>query len=397
MPSNHPQVSVVIPAYNQAHFLAHAINSVLAQTYREYEVIVVDDGSTDDTPAVAGQFGDAIRYIHQTNRGLSGARNTAIRNARAEIIALLDSDDLWEPNFLEMMVGLLTQHPETAGAYCGFQYINSTGETVGKPSLKIVPPEMFHETVVIEGNWLAPCGVIFRKQLALDTGLFDESLRALEDSDMWIRMSAHHPFVGLPQALVKYRRHGNNMSSDPERMVTASRTVREKLFGSSSSDVSTWSRTKTLAFQNHFLSGSVHYLASSRVQQSADYLRRLARISVSHLWSLGTWRALVRAHLPREYQFDPQAKLDWECAQAHVTDLLDALVRKDPNAPDLQSQISRIKGGAFLALADEAGRAKEIHRAYSWLWQATRAYPGLLLERPYFGTLIRINKIGIRK
>lgn len=397
MSSNNPQVSVVIPAYNQAHFLAHAINSVLAQTYRDYEVIVVDDGSTDDTAAVAQQFGDAIRYIHQTNRGLSGARNTAIRNAKADVIALLDSDDLWEPAFLEVMLKLLKQHPEAAGAYCGFQYINAGGEIVGKPSLKMVPPEKFHETVVIEGNWLAPCGVIFRKQLALDIGLFDESLRALEDSDMWIRMSTHRPFVGLSQALVRYRRHGNNMSSDPERMVTASRTVREKLFGSASSDVSTWDETKILAFQNHFLSGAVHYLASGRVQQSADYLRRLARISVSHMWSLLTWRALVRAHLPKEYQFDPVVKLDWQCAQTHVMGLLEALVRKVPESPDLQSQYARMKGGAFLALAEEAGRAKETRRAYGWLWQATRAYPGLLFERPYFGTLMRINKIGMGK
>jgi hypothetical protein len=295
------------------------------------------------------------------------------------------------------MVDLLNNHPESSGAYCGFQYINSAGEIVGKPSLKVVLPEKFHETVVIEGNWLAPCGVIFRKQLALDIGLFDESLRALEDSDMWIRMSTHHPFVGLSQALVRYRRHGNNMSSDPERMVTASRTVREKLFGSASSDVSTWEETKILAFQNHFLSGAVHYLASGRVQQSADYLRRLARISVSHMWSLLTWRALVRAHLPKEYQFDPVVKLDWQCAQTHVMGLLEALARKVPDAPDLRSQYARMKGGAFLALAEEAGRAKEVRRAYWWLWQATRAYPGLLFERPYFGTFMRINKIGMGK
>jgi glycosyltransferase involved in cell wall biosynthesis len=397
MSSNNPQVSVVIPAYNQSHFLAHAINSVLAQTYQDYEVIVVDDGSTDDTAAVAKQFGDAIRYIHQTNRGLSGARNTAIRNAKAEIIALLDSDDLWEPTFLEVMLKLLKQHSDAAGAYCGFQYINAAGEIVGKPSLKVVQPEKFHETIVVEGNWLAPCGVIFRKKLAEEIGLFDEALQALEDSDMWIRMSAHRPFVGLPQALVRYRRHGNNMSSDPERMVTASRIVKEKLFGSASSDVHTWSKMKILALQKHFLSGAVRYLAAGRVQQSADYLRRLARISVTHMWSLVTWRALVRAHLPKEYQFDPMVRLDWQCAQTHVAGLLDALAWKDPSVPDLQNHHARMKGGALLALADEAGRAKEVRRAFRWLWQATRAYPGLLLERPYFGTLMRITGIGMRK
>jgi hypothetical protein len=187
------------------------------------------------------------------------------------------------------------------------------------------------------------------------------------------------------------------MSSDPERMVTASRTVREKLFGSASSDVRTWSKTKMLVFQNHFLSGAVHYLASGRVQQSADYLRRLARVSMNNMWSIGTWRALVRAHLPTEYQFDPLVRLDWQVAQSHVSALLDELARKVPDAPDLQSQSARMKGGAFLALADEAGRAKEAARAYKWLWQATRACPSLVLARPYLGTLVRINRIGMRK
>ena len=124
-------ITVVVPAYNAELYLKQALESIFSQTYHNFEIILVDDGSKDDTPIIAQQYGDAIRYIRQSNRGLSAARNTAIKNARAEVIALLDSDDLWEPQFLERMIYLLNIHPEAAGVYCGFQYINSKGEIVG--------------------------------------------------------------------------------------------------------------------------------------------------------------------------------------------------------------------------------------------------------------------------
>ena len=96
-------VTVVVPAYNAASYIKQTLESVFSQTYRNFEVIVVDDGSTDDTALIAQKFGDRIRYIRQPNQGLSAARNSAIKNARADVIALLDADDLWEPQFLEKM------------------------------------------------------------------------------------------------------------------------------------------------------------------------------------------------------------------------------------------------------------------------------------------------------
>ena len=104
MENSTPRVSVVIPAYNQAKYLGDAIQSVLSQTYRDFEIIVVDDGSTDDTPLVVSQLGGNLHYIRQTNQGLAGARNTGIRNAKGSYIALLDSDDIWLPEFLQKIL-----------------------------------------------------------------------------------------------------------------------------------------------------------------------------------------------------------------------------------------------------------------------------------------------------
>ncbi len=382
-------VSIVVPAYNAARYLKQTLESILSQTYRNFEIIVVDDGSTDDTPCIAQQFGNAIRYIRQPNRGLSAARNTAIKNARAEVIALLDSDDLWEPQFLERMIHLLNIHPEAAGVYCGFQYINSKGEVVGKPSLKIVPPESFHSTMVNDGNWLAPCAVIFRRQLAEKVGLFDESLHAVEDWDLWIRMSECAPFVGLQEALVKYRRHENNMSKDPDRMITAINQLTEKRYGPAEGDISTWSSSKKGAYSSHYRGVAIRFFAAGRVQKSASYLQRLAEISPEFVCSLYVWRGIARAYIPDEYQFELSPQHNWPLIQAKLIELLDELAEEANRSISLYELYPRMKGFAFLALADEAGRAGELGRAYSWLRMVVRSYPRILLARPFWGTIFR--------
>jgi len=383
-------VSVAVPAYNAAPYLKQALESIFSQTYRNFEIIVVDDGSTDDTPLIARQFGDAIRYIRQSNRGLSAARNTAIKNALGKIIALLDSDDLWETQFLEKMIYQLNLNPKAAGVYCGFQYINSKGDVVGSPSLKTVPPELFHTTMVDEGNWLAPCGVVFRKRLAEEVGLFDESLRALEDTDLWIRLSEHWPFIGLQEALVKYRRHEGNMSKDPERMVTAMYQLTEKGYGPAEGDVTTWPLSKKEAFSGHFRDAAISYFASGRISKSVYYLQRLAEISPEYICSMHVWRGLARAHMPDEYQFESSPQHDWVLMQANLIKLLDQLDQKTDLSVSLSDDLyARMKGFAFLALADEAGRTRELARAYDWLRMGVRSYPRLLFARPFWGTIFR--------
>src|SRR5437867_2556724 len=113
-----PCVSVVIPVYNGERYLADAIQSVLDQTYENFEVIVVDDGSTDESAAVAKRFGEAIRYVHQANGGVSKARNTGIAEARGVYLAFLDQDDLWLPDKLSVQVAYLDSHPEVGAVYC---------------------------------------------------------------------------------------------------------------------------------------------------------------------------------------------------------------------------------------------------------------------------------------
>ena len=382
-------VSVIIPAYNAELYIVRAIESVLAQTYRDLEIIVVDDGSADNTASIARQFEDSIHYVYQSNRGLAAARNTGIRHAHSDIIALLDADDLWEPEFLEVMTGLLEQNPQAAGVYCGFQYIDSQGNIVGKPNLTVVPPEGFHNIQLIQGNWLSACGVLFHKHLAEEVGLFDESLRALEDADLWIRLSADRPFVGLPRALVKYRRHDSNMSKDPQHMIKAKSRVMEKAFGPAEGDVSSWSNQKVVAYLNHFRSAAVRYLAAGYFEKSADQLCQMAVISLDYLCSLDVWRGLARAHVPDEFQFDSSFELNWKRMQEDITGLLKEVKQGKSCSRQIQDQFSRLKGFAFLALADEAVRARKFGRTLRWIFSATIAFPQLWLARPFWGTIAR--------
>lgn len=382
-------VSVVVPAYNAGLYLKQTLESALGQTYKVVEIIVVDDGSTDDTSIISRQFGDAIQYIYQPNRGLSAARNTAIRHARAEFIALLDSDDLWEPEFLQRMIPLLKLHPKAAGAYCGFQYINSKSEIVGKPSVKIVPPEQFHSAMKYNGNWLAPCSVIFRRQLADEAGLFDESLHAVEDWDLWIRLSEKHPFVGLPEALVRYRRHENNMSKDPERMINAIYQLTAKLYGTTESNLSTWSPSKRNAYCNHYRGGAITFFASGRMEKSMDYLEKLIEISPEFACSLLVWRGFARSLIPDEYQFDVKYLPDWDLIRGKFDELFRLLAQRANLSNNLRDLLPKLKSFAFLALADEAGRSGKLGWAYDWLNLAVRSYCRLIFVRPFWGTIVR--------
>jgi len=382
-------VSAIVPAFNAELYLAKAIESVLAQTYKTVELIVIDDGSTDSTALIATRFGDSVHLIRQANRGLAGARNTGIQSAQGEIIALLDADDLWEPRFLEEMVSALRKHPHAAGAYCGFQYINTEDNIVGKPSLKVVDPNLFHKILLTTGNWLVPSGVIFWKSNVLKMGLFDESLRALEDMDMWIRLSTDHPFIGLPTPLVKYRRHENNMSKDPQHMITASRLLTEKMVGPLEGDISSWPGFKFVAYYHHFCSAAIRYLAVGNYEKSAYFLYQLAGIRLDYLYSMGLWRGLARAHVPDEYQFDSSYEPDWKRMQRDIESLLAEFEKASSNRENIRKEFGRIKAAAFLALADEEGRAGRLDLASQRLWIATHAFFPLWRDRRLWGTISR--------
>jgi glycosyltransferase involved in cell wall biosynthesis len=214
-----PAVSIVIPAYNAAWCVRKAIDSVLAQDYHDRELIVVNDGSTDDTVSVLASYGSAIRVIHQPNGGMSNARNAGIRAARGEFLAFLDSDDWWLPQKLGRQVGLLRAQPDLGFCSCAARVENPEGRLLnlwGCPAWKgSFVAHLFGSSADVPGSCSA---VLARRALVLQVGAFDETLRGAEDPDLWIRLAAVSDYSCLPEPMVVILRRPGSVSRNLEAM-----------------------------------------------------------------------------------------------------------------------------------------------------------------------------------
>ena len=215
-------ISVVIPAFNSERYIAEALESVLRQTTQPHEIIVVDDGSTDGTREVVQKFKNRVKYIYQDNAGSGKARNTGIINAKGELIAFLDSDDVWADNHLKGLVNKLVKHPEAAMAYGARKWIDKEGNPVKDESGQTRYPSGWIFNELFTANYIgSTSAVIVRKDALLIVGGFNESpvFRNAQDYDLWLRIAARFPIVSEPSVVFYYRRHDSNRTLDNERRV----------------------------------------------------------------------------------------------------------------------------------------------------------------------------------
>ena len=228
-----PAVSVVIATYNRANFLAETIDSVLDQTFQDFELIVVDDGSTDDTANVLSTYGSRIRYFRQSNRGPSAARNLGVQHALGPWIAIQDSDDLSAPNHLELLCGYVRNHPDCAMVFANGSYISGiehNRETIipQKKSLRLAADgvrlaDLFDKSIV-----RLQAALISRRCYDAVDG-HDESLRISMDLDLTFRLFAKYPIAYLDAVVFSYRKHPGNISRDHEMRLLENIRVIEKL------------------------------------------------------------------------------------------------------------------------------------------------------------------------
>lgn len=209
-----PTVSVVIPTFNRARLIGAAIDSVLDQDFADVELIVVDDGSTDDTFRLISAYGDRLRSIRQENRGVSAARNAGIRSAGGNLIALLDSDDEWLPGKLAAQVAFFEDHPEAL--------ICQTEEIWIRNGKRVNPGNRHRKQagMIFERSLalclVSPSAVMMRKSLLDEVGLFDERLPACEDYDLWLRIAWKYPIHLIDRPLiVKRGGHADQLSRMP--------------------------------------------------------------------------------------------------------------------------------------------------------------------------------------
>jgi glycosyltransferase involved in cell wall biosynthesis len=212
-----PLVSVVIPSYNHAHFLGAAIASAIAQTSHPVEVIVVDDGSVDDTEAVARAF-PQVRYIRQENRGLAAARNTGLAYCQADLVVFLDADDRLLPGGLEMGAQLLQADPDLGFVAGHSRFI--TGDGVPLPTQQPVRSDEDPYIALLRRNTIRnPAMVMFRRSVLDKVGSFDSRVDACADYDIYLRISRIHPVRFHDGLVAEYRKHGQNMSGDAALMI----------------------------------------------------------------------------------------------------------------------------------------------------------------------------------
>lgn len=228
------KVSVVIPAYNAMAYLPETIANVLNQTYTDFEVLVINDGSTDKTPEWVAQIDDArLRLVSQTNLGLAGARNTGIREAKGEYLAFLDADDLWESTKLAQQVQVLDNHPKVGLVYTWVTYINEQGNSTGKlVNNKSNGTEGDVWQKLTESN-LVECGSVamVRRECFAECGVFDCNLGSfVEDWDMWLRIARVYHFKVIKQPLVYYRQVTGSASRNWSAMAKSYQLVIEKAF-----------------------------------------------------------------------------------------------------------------------------------------------------------------------
>ncbi len=211
-----PMVSVVIPCYRQAHFLGDAIESVLGQTYPNTEVIVVNDGSPDDTRAVATRY--TVRYIEQPNRGLSAARNAGLHVSRGEFVVFLDADDRLTPHGLETGAGRLMADRTLAFVAGYSQYIAPDGTPL--PTEQPLRHGADPYLALLQRNTIRmPAMVMFRRSALVEAGGFDSRVDACGDYDLYLRISRRFSVAFHSEVVAEYRRHTANMSLDPRLML----------------------------------------------------------------------------------------------------------------------------------------------------------------------------------
>lgn len=246
--SEKPLVSVVVPTFNRAASIDRALNSVITQTYDNWELIVVDDGSQDQTPSILSKYSEnpRITLLRQENRGQSAARNVGVSYAKGKYLAFLDSDDEWLPTKLSQQILIAEQNDDYGVFYCDEIWVdNNSGLELPQPDITRHSGKIAKD--LITSNFVSFTSSLVRKDLFDDCGGFDESMRGGEDYDLWLRLSLNCRFLYSPFLGTRYSIAGNRITDNFEVVFGANKRALEKLFRDNSHEFGWVDRRRALA------------------------------------------------------------------------------------------------------------------------------------------------------
>lgn len=385
---NEIPVSVIIPAYNQSDYLATAIESVLNQTYDNVEIIIVDDGSTDDTPVVIKTFEEKIRCLRQENQGLAGARNTGIRNASNRLICLLDADDEWQPQYLEKMVALYREDSGAAIYYCCAQAIDKDGKKL--PQIfgchTKQPSDLLD--VLLRANFLIPSTVMMNYSTIAPEEFFDVNFRRIQDRELWIRLLRQgYYFRGLSEVLVNYRIHGESLSVDAGGGQQAAMALVVKHFGIDDGKPELWPPQKRRAYGGTY---RYHLLSSVQRQNNwedgALYFKKALSADPTLASDLDLFYELALGTQPMGYRGSDE-KTDIEGNASKIIGLLDEVFQDTDT--QLRTLMHLTYGMACYAIGLTAYNTGRIEFGRRYLGLAGKFHPELVFSSNLAGIWLK--------
>jgi glycosyltransferase involved in cell wall biosynthesis len=377
--TGHPTVSVIMAAYNHAGYIAQAIASVLSQSWQDFELIIIDDGSTDRTQEVVAGFGDSVRYIYQANQGQGGARTIGIAHARGEFVSFLDDDDLWLPNCLETVMTILQPRPEVGALYAACQVIDSEGNRLPQIMSRVVKPGEMYETLV-EGGWFPPLVVTVRKSVLDDVGPLDLSLRGTDDWELWLRVAKKYPFMGISDVIASYRMHGGGLSANTEHMLADKKKAITKHFGPEEGNPAEWPGLRRRAYGGAYrLAGLAHMEArnmadgQTRLKQALLYYPEFAR-------RIDFFYELACGFQPRGYRGD-FGSLNLQESEEVVLDTMRFVFDSAETTPVLRTFKNIAYAHAYLALGMLAYGVGHMQQSRTYMIRAVKADPAIVTDR----------------
>lgn len=255
-----PEVSAVIPAYNAARYLGEAIDSALAQTFRDLEIIVIDDGSTDDTARVVARYGGSVRSISQPNRGVSSARNRGIEESRGRYVAFLDADDVWMPAKLQRQLEALRENPQTRACYSAHLWVDDRLAPLRENRGPRRGTAL--EDLLRTGNVVgSPSSVIVERSIFSEVGGFSDAFSLCADWEMWVRIAARTEFAYINEPLVQYRVHADSMSRNVPLLEDESIRTLESGFAAPSTPLQIRKRRRSSLAHNYMVLAGSYFQA----------------------------------------------------------------------------------------------------------------------------------------
>lgn len=279
------KVSVILPIYNGARFVREAIDSVLAQSYRAYEVVIVNDGSLDESEAVIRPYylnRPNFKYVAQSNQGVAAARNAGIALAEGELLTLLDQDDLWLPEKLAMQVRYMDEHPEVGLLHTLVGFVDAQSRAMDRVAGWVSECSGWCTEKLLQGNPIAPLTAMFRRSCVAAVGGFDSACESADDWDLWLRISRHAQVGFLDVVTGLYRYHESNVSKNVLRMKLAEIRVVEGFVRREGSAASPGEQKVAEAKLGKFYRRAVQLLREAgRDAEASALLRRLFRLRLA--------------------------------------------------------------------------------------------------------------------